>query len=129
MIWLDEFRTNRAILANNRDAAANHIIGRRTEMFYNFGPGSTGNVIAAVCSVFVPGLGQLVQGRILKAAFMFVSAMALWFVLMGWLVHVWSVWDAAMYRPKWVRVVFKPNGHRHDDESFYYVQGQADSLV
>lgn len=28
------------------------------------GRGSTGNVIAAVCSFFVPGLGQLVQGRI-----------------------------------------------------------------
>lgn len=98
-------------------------------MFYNFGPGSAGNVIAAVCSVFVPGLGQLVQGRFLKAAFMFVAAMALWFVLMGWLVHVWSVWDAAMYRPRWVRVVFRGHHGQADDESFYYVQGSADSLV
>jgi hypothetical protein len=31
------------------------------------GQGSTGNVIAAVCSFFIPGLGQLVQGRLLKA--------------------------------------------------------------
>lgn len=98
-------------------------------MFNNFGPGSTGNVIAALCSVFVPGLGQLVQGRLIKAAFMFVSAALLWFVLMGWLVHVWSVWDAAMYRPRWVRVVFRPFGDRDQAESFYYVQGHADSLV
>ena len=26
------------------------------------GQGSSGNVIAAVCSFFIPGLGQLVQG-------------------------------------------------------------------
>ena len=29
--------------------------------------GSTGNVIAAICSLFIPGLGQLVQGRLLWA--------------------------------------------------------------
>ena len=34
------------------------------------GQGSTGNVIAAVCSFFIPGLGQLVQGRLLKAIVM-----------------------------------------------------------
>lgn len=98
-------------------------------MFHNFGPGSTGNVIAAVCSMFVPGLGQLAQGRVLKATFMFMAAMLLWFVLMGWLVHAWSVWDAAMYRPRWVRVVLRPNRGRFADESFYYMQGHADSLV
>jgi hypothetical protein len=32
------------------------------------GQGSAGNVIAAVCSFFIPGLGQLVQGRLLMAA-------------------------------------------------------------
>ena len=31
------------------------------------GQGSGGNVIAALCNVFFPGLGQLVQGRILAA--------------------------------------------------------------
>ena len=31
------------------------------------GQGSAGNVIAAICSFFIPGLGQLVQGRILAA--------------------------------------------------------------
>lgn len=38
------------------------------------GQGSTGNVIAALCSLFIPGLGQLVQGRILWAIFWFVLA-------------------------------------------------------
>ena len=35
--------------------------------------GTAGNVIAALCNVFVPGLGHLVQGRILGALFFFVT--------------------------------------------------------
>ena len=61
-------------------------------------PGSSGNVLAAVCSFFIPGLGQLVQGRILKALIMFVLAGLLWWILMGWIIHLWSVIDAALYR-------------------------------
>ena len=38
------------------------------------GQGSTGNVIAALCSFFVPGLGQLLQGRILWAITWFLLA-------------------------------------------------------
>ena len=64
------------------------------------GQGSTGNVIAAVCSFFIPGLGQLVQGRLLKAIVMFVLAIALWIVWLGWLIHLWSILDAALYKPK-----------------------------
>jgi TM2 domain-containing membrane protein YozV len=63
------------------------------------GQGSTGNVIAAVCSFFIPGLGQLVQGRLLKAAIMFVLAAALWVIWMGWIIHLWSIIDAALYKP------------------------------
>ena len=48
------------------------------------GQGSAGNVIAALCSLFVPGLGQLLQGRLLKAVFMFCLAAVLWFVWLGW---------------------------------------------
>lgn len=64
------------------------------------GQGSTGNVIAAVCSFFIPGLGQLVQGRLLIALVMFVLAAVLWWFLLGWLVHLWSILDAALYKPK-----------------------------
>ncbi len=60
--------------------------------------GSTGNVIAALCSLFIPGLGQLVQGRFIKAVLMFVLAAILWFLFLGWIVHIWSIWDAARYR-------------------------------
>jgi TM2 domain-containing membrane protein YozV len=61
-------------------------------------PGSTGNVIAALCSFFVPGLGQLLQGRMFVALVQFILACALWFILLGWVIHLWSVIDAAIYR-------------------------------
>jgi len=64
----------------------------------NPGPGSTGNVLAAICSFFIPGLGQLVQGRPFAALIQFVLAAILWFFLLGWLVHLWSIIDAAIYR-------------------------------
>jgi len=62
------------------------------------GQGSTGNVIAAVCSFFVPGLGQLVQGRLGIAIIQFVLAVILWFFLLGWAIH-WSIVDAALWKP------------------------------
>jgi TM2 domain-containing membrane protein YozV len=62
------------------------------------GPGSTGNVLAAICSFFIPGLGQLVQGRVLMALIQFVLACMLWAFYLGWLIHLWSVIDAALYR-------------------------------
>lgn len=62
------------------------------------GQGSTGNVIAALCSFFIPGLGQLIQGRLLKAVIMFVLSGVLWWFLLGWIVHLWSVLDAALYK-------------------------------
>lgn len=61
------------------------------------GQGSTGNVIAALASFFIPGLGQLIQGRLYKAIIMFVLAGVLWFFLLGWAVHLWSVLDAALW--------------------------------
>lgn len=64
------------------------------------GQGSAGNVLAAICSFFIPGLGQLVQGRLLIAIVMFVLAALLWIVLLGWLIHLWSILDAALYKPR-----------------------------
>lgn len=60
--------------------------------------GSTGNVIAALASFFVPGLGQLLQGRVLKALIMFVLAGVLWFFALGWIIHLWSIIDAALFK-------------------------------
>ena len=64
------------------------------------GQGSAGNVIAALASFFIPGLGQLLQGRFLMALVMFVLAAVLWLVLMGWIIHLWSIIDAALFKPK-----------------------------
>lgn len=65
------------------------------------GPGLTSDVIAAVASFFVPGLGQLVQGRILMALVQFLAGIVVWLVsfgTLGWLVHLWSVIDAALWK-------------------------------
>ncbi|MFQ5530321.1 MAG: hypothetical protein ACE5FP_08230 [Gemmatimonadota bacterium] len=68
------------------------------------GQGSAGNVIAALASFFVPGLGQLLQGRLFMAVFMFILASVVWVVTfgtLGWIIHLWSVIDAAVWRRKW----------------------------
>ena len=74
----------------------------------NSGQGSTGNVIAALCSLFIPGLGQLIQGRLLSALFWLVSAyiafavtwlLTLSLLPFGWfLASVFSCISAARYR-------------------------------
>ncbi|HEU0153451.1 MAG TPA: hypothetical protein VFQ84_08915 [Arenimonas sp.] len=74
------------------------------------GQGSTGNVIAAICSFFVPGLGQLVQGRLLSAILWFFTACIAfaitWLVTLsllpfGWFViSILSCINAAMYSPR-----------------------------
>jgi len=63
------------------------------------GQGSAGNVIAALCSFFVPGLGQLLQARLLTAVTHFVLAAVLWWFLLGWIIHLWSIIDAARFKP------------------------------
>jgi len=64
------------------------------------GQGSSGNVIAALASFFVPGLGQLLQGRLVMAVIQFCLAGILWIVLLGWAIHLWSVLDAATWKPR-----------------------------
>lgn len=64
------------------------------------GQGSAGNVIAALASFFIPGLGQLLQGRLLIAAIQFVLAAVLWIFLLGWVIHLWSILDAALWKPR-----------------------------
>jgi TM2 domain-containing membrane protein YozV len=65
------------------------------------GPGSGGNIMAALASLVVPGLGQLAQGRVLSALLVLVFAAALWiftFGLLGWLGHIFAALDAAFWR-------------------------------
>ncbi len=72
------------------------------------GQGSTGNVIAAICSLIIPGLGQLVQGRLMSAIGWFVMAcigfaitwlLTLSLLPFGWfIVSIFSCLNAALYR-------------------------------
>jgi TM2 domain-containing membrane protein YozV len=67
------------------------------------GPGSAGNVIAAICSLIIPGLGQLVQGRIVMAAVYFILGATVWILTcghFGWIVNLIATIDAALYRRK-----------------------------
>jgi TM2 domain-containing membrane protein YozV len=60
--------------------------------------GSSGNVIAALVSFFIPGLGQLIQGRILAALAHFVLTALLWLIWMGWVGHIISCGEAARWK-------------------------------
>jgi TM2 domain-containing membrane protein YozV len=60
--------------------------------------GSAGNVIAALASFFIPGLGQLLQGRVMAALFFFVLSALFWMILLGWIFHLWAIINAATYR-------------------------------
>ncbi|MGS2722902.1 hypothetical protein ACVBEJ_04095 [Porticoccus sp. GXU_MW_L64] len=71
------------------------------------GQGSGGNVLAAICNVFIPGLGQLVQGRLGAAVlfFVFVAAgYACWFLFFPWVIaailHIWCIISAARFTPE-----------------------------
>jgi len=77
------------------------------------GSGSCGNVIAALASFFIPGLGQLLQGRWLLAGFMFLLTALLWLILLGWIIHLWSIIDAAVYEhePRYGRYDYRDPRH------------------
>jgi len=64
------------------------------------GRGSAGNVIAALASFIIPGLGQLIQGRPLKGLIFFVLAGVLWWIGFGWIIHLWATIDAAVWKPR-----------------------------
>lgn len=61
--------------------------------------GYSGNVVAALASFFLPGLGQLVQGRPIMALIFFLASAVLWIVLLGWLVHILAALEAAVFSP------------------------------
>lgn len=65
------------------------------------GRGSGGNVIAAIASLVIPGLGQLAQGRILPAVLQLIVSAILWiltFGILGWVGNLLSCLDAAFWR-------------------------------
>ena len=73
------------------------------------GSGSCGNVLAALASFFIPGLGQLLQGRWFLAGVMFILTCLLWLILLGWIIPLWSIIDAAVYEKpaRWERGYYR----------------------
>jgi len=69
--------------------------------------GSLSNVIAALASFFIAGLGQLLQGRVAWALLWFGLAVAAWLIglltfgllgFVGGFIHILSCIHAALYR-------------------------------
>lgn len=64
------------------------------------GRGSAGNVIAALANVFLPGVGQLAQGRPIAALLFFLGSTVLMLCcFLGVVPYVWSIVDAARWQP------------------------------
>lgn len=63
------------------------------------GRGSNGNVVAALCSFVIPGLGQLLQGRMIAAGVHLILDIILWLFLLGWIMHIFSAYSAAVFKP------------------------------
>jgi TM2 domain-containing membrane protein YozV len=61
--------------------------------------------VAAVLSVFVPGLGHVYAGRVLAGAVWFVATMfGYWAILVpGFLIHAASIWFAYQAARDWRR--------------------------
>lgn len=56
------------------------------------------NLIAAIASFFIPGLGQLLQGRLVAALGFFAFSLCLWFFFLGWLGHILACLEAAFWK-------------------------------
>jgi hypothetical protein len=64
------------------------------------GAGSIGNIFCALNSLAWPGLGQIGQRRILSGILFMVSAVVLWAVYMGWVIHLWAGINALIWKKK-----------------------------
>lgn len=52
--------------------------------------------MALLLSLILCGTGQMYNGEISKGVMMMVLCFLLWFVLLGWVVHIWSIVDAVV---------------------------------
>jgi len=57
-----------------------------------FGPKSPG--VALLLSFFICGAGQMYCGRVGKGILMLIGCIALWIILLGWTIWIWSMIDA-----------------------------------
>ena len=52
--------------------------------------------MALLLSLILCGTGQIYNGEISKGIMMMILCFLLWFVLLGWVVHIWSIVDAVV---------------------------------
>lgn len=62
------------------------------EFYGEFGPKSPG--LALFLSFLIPGVGQFYLGHVGKGIAMILLCIALWFVLLGWIIWIWAMIDA-----------------------------------
>jgi TM2 domain-containing membrane protein YozV len=60
---------------------------------------NTSNALAAIVNIFIPGVGQLIQGRVLSGLFFLIITFIGYAVLIlpGIIMHIWAIVDAANY--------------------------------
>ena len=56
--------------------------------------------MALLLSLILCGTGQIYNGEVSKGIMMMVLCFLLWFVLLGWVVHIWSIVDAVVVAEK-----------------------------
>lgn len=59
-----------------------------------------GNAGAAIASFFIPGLGQVIQGRPAHGALFFFGSLVLWPFYVGWILHLVSAFEAGGFKPE-----------------------------
>ncbi|MBT4362193.1 MAG: hypothetical protein HN936_09620 [Bacteroidetes bacterium] len=52
------------------------------------------DITAGMLSLIIPGLGQLRHGRFYMGILQLVLSAILWYYWMGWVIHIWSWYDA-----------------------------------
>ncbi len=72
--------------------------------YIHFGSGQggrpPGGILRGLLSLIIPGLGQLVSGYFWRAIGHFLLALFLWGILLGWLIHIYSAWEASRLEPR-----------------------------
>lgn len=84
----------KGLLGMGRDAAG---MGRDAAVS---GVSGAGKLFAAICSLCVPGFGQLLQGRFGAAIAFLFFGLVLWFFMLGWIIHIVAALDALLQAPR-----------------------------
>lgn len=90
--------------------------------------GSAGNILAAICSFFIPGLGQLFQGNIFAAIIYFVLIPIVWFFsiytlgILALILHIYSAAHAAFSTKTYTHAAFSTKKYSRMTDEYYKKQ-------